>query len=145
MTYYPSCLNQDEYCELCNLVQLTPDGCTDSTVANSASTTKPECSTFCNTECNSECDQPQTVCEIMGQFIKDHADVGAYNGSTIKKEDLIHEKWTADYWNTLIGKLNTAESVGRGNNLIVHGGFNALLDALTACIGFYIVLVCQKA
>jgi hypothetical protein len=66
MTYYPSCLSQDEYCELCNLAQLTPDGCTNSSVANSASTTKPACSTFCNTGCNSECDQPQTVCVIMG-------------------------------------------------------------------------------
>ena len=76
MTYYPSCLNQDEYCKLCNLAQLTPDGCTSTSVANSASKTKPACSTYCNTGCNSECNQPQTVCVIMGQYIKDHADVG---------------------------------------------------------------------
>ena len=129
MTYYPSCLNQDEYCKLCNLAQLTPDGCTSTSVANSASGTKPACSTYCNTGCNSECNQPQTVCVIMGQYIKDHADVGGYNGSIINKDDFIHEKWTADYWNTLISKLNTAERVGR---LSSHGSGGSVTAGIGA-------------
>ena len=54
----------------------------------------------------------------MSQYIKDHADVGAYNGSTVQKDDFIHEKWTANYWNTLIKKIETAERVGR---LSAHG------------------------
>ena len=129
MTYYPSCLNQDEYCKLCNLAQLTPDGCTSTSVANSASKTKPACSTYCNTGCNSECNQPQTVCVIMGQYIKDHADVGGYNGGIINKDDFIHEKWTADYWNTLISKLNTAERVGR---LSSHGSGGSVTAGIGA-------------
>lgn len=31
----------------------------------------------------------------------------------MQKDDIIYQKWTADYWNSLIKKINTAENVGR--------------------------------
>ena len=109
-TYYPSCLSQSEYCELCDTAQDPGSACTGG--GRNTTENKSDCSAFCNSGCNSECNEPQTVCVKMGQYIKDHADVGAYNGSTVKAEDFIHEKWTVDYWNTLIKKINTAEGVG---------------------------------
>ena len=128
-TYYPSCLSQSEYCELCNTAQDPGSACTSSSSSNS-SENKSDCSAYCDSGCNSECNTAQTVCIVHNQFIKNHADVGAYNGSTsIQKDDFIHEKWTADYWNTLIKKLNTAEKVGR---LSSHGSGGSVTAGIGA-------------
>ena len=114
-TYYPPRCGQNEYCKFCNTAQTTEDSCTSKTSDNSASTKKPVCSTYCDaTVCNSTCDLAQTVCKfISGQYIKNHEDVGSYNGMTVTSgQHYIHEVWTADYWDTLISKINTAEKVG---------------------------------
>lgn len=66
----------------------------------------------------------------MGQFIKDHADVGSYPGTTVAVDDFIHEKWSADFWNSLIDKIETAEGVGRLSQQSSSG------TSVTAGIGY---------
>lgn len=125
-TYYPSCQAQAEYCELCNTAQDPGSACTSTSSSNS-SENKSACSVYCDSGCNSECDEAQTICVVHSQYIKDHADVGAYNGSTVTAEDFIHEKWTADYWNTLIQKINTAEGIGKNSS---HGSAGSVSAAI---------------
>lgn len=111
-TYYPSCLSQSQYCTLCNTAQNPANACTSHTSNNSQSN-ESKCSAYCNSGCNSSCNTAQTICKVHSQYIKDHADVGAYPGVSVVKDDIIYQKWTADYWNSLVNKLNKAESVGR--------------------------------
>lgn len=106
MTYYPTCIALAEHCNKCNTGE-SFEGC-----ANGVSGTQ-ECSAYCNSGCNVVCNSLcQAICNVHGQFIKDHKDVGAFPGSEIKVDDFIHEKWSATFWNSLIGNLNTAETVG---------------------------------
>ena len=60
----------------------------------------------------------------MGQFIKNHADVGAFPWNEVKgwatnpgSEDMLYKFITAANWNLLIQKLNTAESVGASGSM----------------------------
>lgn len=63
----------------------------------------------CNV-CDSTC---QTICEVGYQAIKDHQDVGDFVWrEVVAKEDLIKEVITANNWNKLIEKLESAEAVG---------------------------------
>lgn len=126
-TYFPPCLDAHEYCTLCDTEQFYADACTSGGSRNTTDN-KQECEVFCNSQCNSECNEPQTVCIRGPQYISQHPDVGGYNGSTVKPEDFIHEKWSASYWNTLIGKINAAEKIGR---LSPHGS----AGSVSACIG----------
>lgn len=116
-TYYPPCEDKHEYCELCNKVQTHPSSCTSTTAKNTVDpeAAKRKCETYCDTGCNSECDEPQTVCLRGPEYIKDHPDVGSYTWGEVKPEDLIHEKWSADYWNGLIGQIEAAEGIGKNS------------------------------
>lgn len=69
----------------------------------------------CN-QCNSTC---QTLCQVGYQLIKDHPNVGAFPWGEVKgwathpgAEDMLYKFLTAANWNSLITKINNAESVG---------------------------------
>lgn len=126
-TYYPSCLSQAEYCTKCNTAQDPGSACTSSSSKNS-SEKESACSAYCDSGCNSSCNTAQTVCKKMGQYIKNHADVGAYNDPGVCQGEFIHKIWTEDYWNTLISKIDAAEDIGR---LSSHGS----AGSVTAPIG----------
>ena len=113
-TYYPC--NQTSYsmCRTCVTVQSGASSCcTSSTSKNSSGSQAWSCSSYCNVGCNSICNTGQGICAVHSQYIKDHADVGAYPGGTVNPNDFIHLNWTPAFWNSLIGKLNTAEAVGK--------------------------------
>ena len=62
-------------------------------------------------------------------MIKDHGDVGSYPGKTVTTEDVIAHVWTKNYWNSLINKINNAETVGKEAK---HGS----AGSVTAAIGY---------
>lgn len=76
MATYPSCINLSEHCNKCNTGQSYP-GCANRNNGQQA------CSVYCNSGCNTVCNSAQGICKVHSQFIKNHADVGAYPGSTI--------------------------------------------------------------
>ena len=124
--FYPCDETKESLCITCNEGLISEYGPSGTAGTNGGKYTNPTsgkeptgqipplvCSDWCDAECNNECEENQAYCYVEHQMIKDHGDVGAYNGSTIQAEDFIHEKWTVGYWNTLIEKINTAETVGR--------------------------------
>lgn len=114
--YYPckgSSSQAEKFCTSCNTVQNPTDACKSTSSKNGTENKYTECSSFCDTTvCNSSCNTAQTVCVKMGQYIKNHGDVGSYPIDTVQPDDIIAEKWSIDFWNSLIDKLETAESVG---------------------------------
>lgn len=114
--YYPCNETKDSLCQKCN-AGLTSSQGTNGTNGPSATRGKDnsyKCEAYCNASCNIKyCESSQAYCSISHQYIKDHGDVGTYPGKTVKAEDFIHSHWTVDYWNSLINKLKTAETVGK--------------------------------
>ena len=124
--FYPCDETKDTLCTTCNAGLTSEQGPNGTNGTNGGKYTSPSsgesptgqipplvCSDWCDAECNNECEENQAYCYVEHQSIKDHGDVGAYNGSTILAGDFIHEKWSATYWNTLIDKINMAETVGK--------------------------------
>jgi hypothetical protein len=111
-TYYPCKSSQaSAFCTLCFSTQSNPSSCTSSSSKNTSGNSL-SCSAYCNTGCNSTCNTAQTICVVHSQYIKDHSDVGAYPGKEVNSDDFIYKHWTANYWNSLIKKLNDAEDIG---------------------------------
>ena len=85
--YYPckgSSSQAENFCTSCNTEQNPSDACTSSASKNGVSNAYTECSSFCDTTvCNSSCNTAQTVCVTMGQYIKNHEDVGGYPIGTL--------------------------------------------------------------
>ena len=113
--FYPCDETKDTLCTTCNAGLTSEQGPNGTNGTNGGKYTSPSsgesptgqipplvCSDWCDAECNNECEENQAYCYVEHQSIKDHGDVGAYNGSTILAGDFIHEKWSATYWNTLI-------------------------------------------
>ena len=153
--YYPckgSSSQAENFCTSCNTEQNPSDACTSSESKNGVSNAYTECSSFCDTTvCNSSCNTAQTVCVTMGQYIKNHEDVGGYPIDDVKVDDIIAEKWSIDFWDSLIDKLETtpilSECVWIG--LIKSSILYVFLSV--ACIStivyfalFYLVLNYQK-
>ena len=124
--FYPCQQEPEDLCIICDAGLISEDG-PDGTDGSNGSKGSPAtsgsppegtyppyvCADWCDAECNNLCEENQAYCYIEHQYIKDHGDVGGYNGSTsITSEDYIHKVWTADYWNTLINKLEVAGKVG---------------------------------
>lgn len=129
-TYYPCNQTAAGMCRLCNTSQSGASSCcTSSSSKNSGGTQAWACSRFCNSGCNSNCQSAQTICKVNSQYIKDHADVGSYPGNTISKDDFIHLNWTTSFWNSLIGKLNTAENVGKDSSQGSGGSVTAPISS----------------
>lgn len=73
----------------------------------------------------------QTVCRVHSQYIKDHADVGGYPGSSVAYDSFIYSQWNT--WNSLITvrrlqKMLRATSQGSMSSTSVvrasyYGGF----------------------
>lgn len=116
-TYYPS-NNPHSQCTKCNQPQSFPNGTngtngSDSSPGSQGKNNKQPCSVYCDVASNNKCDsKAQTFCNLNRQYIKNHADVGAYPIDQISKDDIIYHKWTATKWNSLIQKLNTAGRLG---------------------------------
>lgn len=140
--FYPCNETPESLCITCNAGLTAKDGSygtngtnggkyTDPTTGKVANNPDPplQCSTYCNINCNNECESSQRYCDIGYQSIVKHGDVGSYPGTTIQKDDFIHEKWSASYWNSLIDKIEMAESVGKK---VSHGS----AGSVTAGIGY---------
>ena len=116
--YYPS-NNPNTECFKCNTGQNMgngtngTNGSTSHGRKGSCNAAQTNCSLYCNVAANNNCDSlAQTFCNLNVQYIKNHANVGAYPIDEIQKDDIIYKKWTASKWNSLINKLNTAGSLG---------------------------------
>ena len=111
-TYYPCAQSASAFCTNCNTVQNPPSSCTSSSSQNSSSNAS-SCSAYCNVGCNSSCNTAQTVCQVHSQYIKNHADVGGYPGSSVAYDSFIYSQWNTSFWSSLITNLEAAENVGR--------------------------------
>lgn len=125
MTYYPSNDPHTE-CTKCNNGEDMGDGtkgtdCSRKNTGSAGTCNKGQsCANYCNVAANNNCDsKAQTFCNLGVQYIKDHADVGAYPIDEIQKDDIIYQKWTASKWNSLVNKLDTASGLGVTSS---HGG-----------------------
>jgi hypothetical protein len=111
-TYYPCQKSQaSNFCNLCNTVQSYSSSCTSSSSSNSSDNAH-SCDDYCDSGCNSKCNTAQTICNTHSQYIKDHADIGAYPGKQVYDNDYMPNHWNQSFWNSLIDKLNTAEKIG---------------------------------
>lgn len=85
--------------------------CTGS--GHNGATNYAPCSAYCDSNPNTVCNKSQAYCEIGHQLIKNHKDVGAHPEiKCTAKDEFIFRNWTAEYWNSLIDKMDTAEIVG---------------------------------
>lgn len=99
----------------------TPDFCTICNATNKHIQTgchRGNTKTFeaagCDT-CNTVCDVEQSYCGGNAgttQYIKDHADVGAYTMVCEQKDEFIFRNWTAPWWNDYQDDLLTADRMG---------------------------------
>ena len=105
-------------CITCNNGLNSPNGtngtnCSNRNSGSSGTDNSIGCSSYCNSSCNSKCESNQSYCSIGYQLITKHGDVGAYPGEIINTNDIIAYKWSFDFWNNLVDKIETAEIVGK--------------------------------
>lgn len=119
MTYYPSndphsqCTNCNKGLDMGSGTSGSDGSWSSSASSGECNAAQTDCSLYCNVAANNNCDSlAQTFCNLGVQYIKNHADVGAYPIDKISKDDIIYYKWTASKWNSLIEKLNTAGKLG---------------------------------
>lgn len=120
--FYPSaaasCFNisSSPMCTRCNVAAPHDpgSGCTSDYQRNTSGR-GVSCSAYCNSSCNTICNSSQAYCSIGRQSITSHGDIGSapQPGGSTATDQLIHKAWTAQYWNSLIDKLNAAEGLGR--------------------------------
>lgn len=129
--FYPCNETKDSLCQKCNAGLTSKQGTngTNGPGATSGKDNSYKCEAYCNASCNiKHCETSQAYCSISHEYIKDHGDVGAYPGTTIKPNDFIHERWTVKYWNSLIGKLEVAEGVGKLSSQGAGPGVTAKIE-----------------
>ena len=132
--FYPCDETATSLCQKCNAGLTSPQGTngTNGSKSSTAATGKNNsynCEAYCNTSCNTKhCQTSQAYCDIGHELIKNHGDVGSYDWDTINSNDIILNKWTSNYWNSLIGKIESAETVGKKQS---HGS----AGTISACIG----------
>lgn len=140
-TYFPCAPNVEttpsssSLCIKCVLDQNPNNACTSSGSSNSSSN-KSSCDVYCNSGCNTKCTDSysQTVCGSGHQSISQHPDVGPYPGEQIQKDDIIYEKWTAAFFQSLNSKLIQAEGIGAASSQGSNGSFAnpSIGDIITA-------------
>ena len=143
--FYPCNETPESLCITCNEGLTAKDGTpgtdgtdgsksTAATVGEVANNPDPPfiCSVYCDDVCNNECEDSQVYCNINHQMIKDHGDVGSYPGKTVTTEDVIAHVWTKNYWNSLINKINNAETVGKEAPHVSPDN----ITSVTAAIGY---------